>query len=88
MRSVVSTLAVAALIAGSAVVADASAQESRKYRDYDDRYDRYSYRDDAAYRAFRRFVPGYQARNPDNFKFGTPEWWKAMDLEGRGGHRF
>jgi hypothetical protein len=39
-----------------------------------------------AYRAFRRLVPGYQARNPDNFRFGSDAWWKAMDREGRGGH--
>jgi hypothetical protein len=85
MRLIISSLATAALVAGFAASAGVSAQEGKKYRNYDDRYDRYD-RDWRDYRAFRRLVPGYSARNPDNFRFGSDEWWKAMDMEGRGGH--
>lgn len=87
MRLIISALAAAAVLAGFVASSDVSAQERRPYRNYDrydDDYDR-DRRD--AYRAFRRLVPGYQARNPDNFRYGSPEWWKAMDREGRGGHR-
>lgn len=87
MRLIISGLAAAALLAGFAASAGVSAHESRKYRNadrYDDHYyDRYE-RDWV--RAFRRLVPGYQARNPDNFRHGSKDWWRAMDMEGRGGH--
>lgn len=85
MRFVISAFAAAALLAGFAASTDISAQEGRKYRSYDrnDDYDR-DRRD--AYSVFRRLVPGYQARNPDNFRFGSDAWWRAMDREGRGGH--
>lgn len=86
MRLVISAFAVTALLVGFAGSTDASAQEGRKYRNYD-RYDDYDSDRRDAYRAFRRLVPGYQARNPDNFRFGSDEWWKAMDREGRGGSR-
>jgi hypothetical protein len=85
MRLIISGLVAAALLIGFAVSSDASAQEGRKYRNYD-RYDDYDSDRREAYRAFRRLVPGYQARNPDNFRFGSDAWWKAMDREGRGGH--
>ena len=86
MRLIISSLAAVALVAGFAVSAGVSAQENKKYRNYDDRYDRYD-REWRDYRALRRLVPGYGARNPDNFRFGSQEWWRAMDMEGRGGHR-
>lgn len=88
MRLIISGLAAAAVLAGFVASSDVSAQESRKYRNTD-RYDDYGYdrRERDWYSAFRRLVPGYQARNPDNFRYGSPEWWKAMDKEGRGGHR-
>jgi hypothetical protein len=86
MRLVISAFAVAALFAGFITAStDASAQEGRKYRNYD-RYDDYDRERSDAYRIFRRLVPGYEARNPDNFRFGSDAWWKAMDREGRGGH--
>ena len=83
MRLIISSLAVAVLVTGVAALSGAAAQESRKYRSYD----RYEYDRDRDYRAFRRLVPGYEARNPDNFRSGSDTWWKAMDKEGRGGHR-
>ena len=86
MRLIISSLAAAALLAGFAASSGVSAQESRKYRNYDDRYDDRYDREWRDYRAFRRLVPGYGARNPDNFRFGSQEWWRAMDMEGRGGH--
>jgi len=88
MRLTISSLAAASLLAGFATSTGAFAQEYRTYRDYDryERYDRYDRDRRDAYRAFRRLVPGYEARNPDNFRFGSREWWRAMDLEGRGGH--
>ncbi len=82
MRLIISSLAVAVLVTGVAALSGAAAQESRKYRSYD----RYDYERDRDYRAFRRLVPGYEARNPDNFRSGSDTWWKAMDKEGRGGH--
>ena len=85
MRLVISAFAVTALLAGFAASTDASAQEGRKYRNYD-RYDEYDRDRSDAHRIFRRLVPGYQARNPDNFRFGSDAWWRAMDREGRGGH--
>jgi hypothetical protein len=86
MRLFITGLAIGTLLTGLAGSTDVSAQESKKYRNYDN-YDDYYDRDRRdAYRAFRRLVPGYQARNPDNFRFGSDEWWKAMDAEGRGGH--
>ena len=87
MRLIISGLVATALLIGFATSRSISAQESRKYRNYD-RYDDYPYdrRERDWYHAFRRLVPGYQARNPDNFRFGSDAWWKAMDREGRGGH--
>jgi hypothetical protein len=87
MRRIVSALAAAALLTGLAGVgATASADERRKYRNYGkyERYDRYDrdWRDSWFFDLF----PGYQSRNPDNFRPGSRDWWKAMDLEGRGGH--
>jgi len=86
MRLIISGLAAAALLAGLAASTGASAQENKKYRNTD-RYDRYDrrdrdWRDDGLFGLF----PGYGARNPDNFRTGSPDWWKAMDAEGRGGH--
>ena len=86
MRLIISSLAAAALFAGFAASADVSAQENKKYRNYDDNYDSYDRDWRRDYRALRRLVPGYGARNPDNFRFGSQEWWRAMDMEGRGGH--
>ena len=85
MRLVISVFAVTALLSGFAASTDASAREGRKYQNYD-RYDDYDIDRRDAYRAFRRLVPGYEARNPDNFRFGSDAWWRAMDREGRGGH--
>ena len=80
-----STLATVAVFAGLMYAPiDASAQERGGTRSYD-KYDRYS-NEERDWRALRRLVPGYQARNPDNFRFGSDAWWKAMDREGRGGH--
>ena len=39
MRLIISSLAAAALLAGFAASAGVSAQEGKKYRNYDDRYD-------------------------------------------------
>ena len=82
MRLTISRLAAAVLIISVALFFAAAAQESRKHRSYD----RYADDRDRDYRALRRLVPGYEARNPDNFRSGSDAWWKAMDKEGRGGH--
>jgi hypothetical protein len=87
MRLVVSSLVAAVVLAGFA--ASACAQGNTKPRNHDkyDRYERYEderdWRDSALFRLF----PGYQARNPDNFRYGSDAWWRAMDREGRGGFR-
>jgi hypothetical protein len=78
-------LAAAALLGMTAAPVDA---QQKKYRNYDyDRYERYD-RYDREWRDhwFFDLFPGYQSRNPDNFRHGSREWWRAMDLEGRGGH--
>ena len=85
MKIAISGMAAALLVAGFAGFTEVSAQEGRAYRNYD-RNDSYDRPRSDAYRAFRRLVPGYQARNPDNFRFGSDAWWRAMDREGRGGH--
>jgi hypothetical protein len=30
---------------------------------------------------------GYGAPRPEELRFGSTEWWRAMDREGRGGYR-
>lgn len=30
---------------------------------------------------------GYGAPRPEDLRFGSTEWWRAMDREGRGGYR-
>ena len=90
MRLIISGLAAAVLLANLAASTGASAQDGRKYRNADryDRYDRYNRYDDREWRdwGFFDLFPGYQSRNPDNFRPGSRDWWKAMDYEGRGGH--
>jgi hypothetical protein len=86
MKLVVSGLAAAVVLAASA---SAFAQGSPKSRNHDkyDRYERYEAERDGRDSAFFRLFPGYQARNPDNFRYGSDAWWRAMDREGRGGYR-
>lgn len=69
--------------------ASAFAQGNTKPRNYDkyDRYERYEDGRDWRDAPFFRLFPGYQARNPDNLRYGADAWWRAMDREGRGGHR-
>ena len=88
MRPITSGLALAVMLAGlTSASGAATAQDNKKYRNYDryDRYDRRYDRDWYDYGFFDLF-PGYQSRNPDNFRSGSRDWWKAMDMEGRGGH--
>jgi hypothetical protein len=83
MRLIISGLAALGLLAGLGSVAGASPK--KKYPDYD-RYDRYDREPGAYGHWFFDLFPGYQSRNPDNFRPGSRDWWKAMDKEGRGGH--
>ena len=85
MKLVVSGLAAAVVLAASV---SASAQGSTKSRNHDkyDRYERYEAERDWRDSALFRLFPGYQARNPDNFRYGSDAWWRAMDREGRGGY--
>ena len=85
MRIKTTNLAIAVLLVGFIASANAFAQDTKKFRNYDS-YEHYNRDGRDAHRAFRRLVPGYQARNPDNFRFGSDAWWKTMDAEGRGGH--
>jgi opacity protein-like surface antigen len=86
MRLIISGLAAAVVLAGFA--ASASAQGNTKPRNYDkyDRYERYEAERDWRDAPFFRLFPGYQARNPDNFRYGSDAWWRSMDREGRGGY--
>jgi hypothetical protein len=83
MRLIISALAALGLLAGFGNAAGASPK--KKYPDHD-RTERY----DGDWRAYDNWFfdlfPGYQSRNPDNFRPGSRDWWKAMDKEGRGGH--
>lgn len=81
MRLMISTLAAAAILAG--LTASADAHPRKKYRSCD-RYNERCERD--WWYGWRDLFPGYQARNPDNFRPGSRPWWKTMDMEGRGGH--
>jgi hypothetical protein len=86
MRLLASLAAAAILFAGLAgTPEDAFAQSQKKHRDYD-RYDRYGRYDRWDGWSILDLFPGPQARNPDNFRFGSKDWWRAMDMDGRGGH--
>ena len=82
MKHIISSLAAAALLVGFAGSADAHPRK-KKYRDC---Y-RYERCDSGWWYGWRDLFPGYQARNPDNFRTGSQAWWKAMDMDGRGGRR-
>lgn len=80
----ITTILAAMLIVGLAVPADAHPRK-KKYRSCDG-YGRYERCDSYWWYGWRDLFPGYQARNPDNFRPGSRPWWKTMDMEGRGGH--
>jgi hypothetical protein len=86
-RLVASSLLTAVVLASFAT--SACAQGTTKPRNHDkyDRYERYEDERDLRDAPFFRLFPGYQARNPDNFRYGSDAWWRAMDREGRGGYR-
>jgi hypothetical protein len=79
----------AAAIVFATLATSVSAQGNTKPRNYEkyDRYERYEDERDWRKFAFFRLFPGYQSRNPDNFRYGSDAWWRAMDREGRGGYR-
>jgi hypothetical protein len=79
----------AAAIVFATLATSVSAQGNTKPRNYDkyDRYERYEDERDWRNSPFFRLFPGYQARNPANFPYGSDAWWRAMDRDGRGGFR-
>jgi len=48
-------------------------------------YRHYGYGPSYAYRPSYGY--GYGAPRPEELRFGSTEWWRAMDREGRGGYR-
>lgn len=46
---------------------------------------RYGYGPSYGYRPYYGY--SYGAPRPEELRFGSTEWWRAMDREGRGGYR-
>lgn len=81
MRVTLSTLAACAVLLWAAAPAEASHYYKKKYKKV--------YKPSYASRAYREGHPGgNNPTEPESWRVGSIEWWRAMNYQGRAGRRF
>lgn len=81
MRVMLSALAACAVLFWTAAPAEASQNYRKKYKKV--------YKPSYYSNAYREVEPrGNNPNEPDSWRVGSIEWWRAMNYQGRAGRRF